>query len=41
MKDIVKLLGKTLVGGYNDTAVYNLKININDKPIIILSLIHI
>ncbi len=35
MKDIVKLLGKTLVGGYNDTAVYNLKININDKPIII------
>lgn len=35
MKDIVKLLEKTLVGGYNDTAVYNLKININNKPIII------
>lgn len=35
MKDIVKLLEKTLVGGYNDTSVYNLKININNKPIII------
>lgn len=35
MKDIVKLLGKTLVGGYNDTSIYNLKISINDNPIII------
>lgn len=35
MKDIVKLLGKTLVGGYNDTFIYNLKASINDKPIII------
>lgn len=35
MKDIVKLLEKTLVGGYNDIDVYNLKININNKPIII------
>ena len=26
MKDIVKLLEKTLVGGYNDITVYNLKI---------------
>ena len=35
MKDIVKLLEKTLVGGYNDITVYNLKININNKPCII------